>query len=65
MYDAKLWCGQEQQGCAQLLSKLACQIERNTTEIGVSQEVVQIVGQKLKHQAKVVPKHEVSLQVHC
>lgn len=31
----------------------------------VAEEVVQVVGQQLKHQAQVIPEHEVPLQVYC
>jgi hypothetical protein len=35
--------GQEQQGCAQLLCKLACQVQRHAPEVGVAQQVIQVV----------------------
>lgn len=61
MDDAELGRGQEEQRRAQLLSKLACQVERDAAEVGVTQEVIQVVGEKFKHQAQVVTEHEVPL----
>jgi hypothetical protein len=46
-----------------LLSKLPRQVERDAAEIGVPQQVVQVVGQQLEDQAEVVPPHEVVLQL--
>ena len=40
-------------------------VERDAAEVRVAQEVVQVVGEQLEHQAQVVPEHEVPLQVHC
>lgn len=64
MNDAELGGGQEEQGRAHLLRELARQVEGHAAEVGVPQQVVQVVGQHLKHQAQVVPEHEVALQMH-
>lgn len=58
MDDAELWRGQEQERRAKLLGKLASQVERNAAKVGVAQQVVQVVGQELEHQAQVVAPHE-------
>lgn len=41
--DAELGRGQEQQRSAKLLSKLPGQVERDATEVGVPQQVVEVV----------------------
>lgn len=61
--DAELRRSQEEQCCAHLLGELAGQVERDAAEVGVPQQVIQVVGQHLKHQTEVVSKHEVALQV--
>lgn len=48
MYDAQLGCGHEEEGHGQLLGKLPRQIETHASEVGVSQEVVQVVRQQLE-----------------
>lgn len=65
MNDAKLGRGQEEKRRAELLRQLPCQVQRDTPEMRVAQEVIQVVGKQLEHQAQVVPEHEVPLQVHC
>lgn len=65
MNDAELRRGQKEQCRAELLRQLPGQVQRDAAEVGVAQEVVQVVGQQLEHQAQVVPEHEVPLQVHC
>lgn len=65
MDDAELGRGQEKQRRAELLRQLPRQVQRDTAEVRVAQEVVQVVGKQLEHQAQVVPEHEVPLQVHC
>lgn len=53
--------GEEKQGRAQLLGKLARQIERDAAKVGVAQQIVEIVRKQLKHQAQVVAPHKVTL----
>ena len=65
MDDVELWRGQEQQRRAQLLGKLAREVERHPAEICVAQQVVEVVGEKLKDQTQVVAEGEVTLQLHC
>lgn len=60
----KFRCREEHQCCAQLLRKLPREIQRYAPEVGVPQEVVQVVGEQLKHQTEVIPPHEVSFQFH-
>lgn len=57
-------CGEEQQCCAELLRKLPSEIQRYASEVGVPQQVIQVVGQKLEHQTQMVPPHEMSFQFH-
>ncbi len=59
-----LWRGQEQQRRAQLLGKLACQVQRDATEIGVPEELVEVVGEKLEDETEMVPEHEVAFQAN-
>lgn len=65
MNDAELGCGQEEQRRAELLRQFPSQVQRDSTEVCVAQEVVQVVGKQFENQAQVVPEHEVPLQVHC
>lgn len=62
--DAQLRRGQEEQCGAQLLSELARQVQRHATEIGVPQQVVQVIGQHLEDQTQVVPEHEMAFQMN-
>ena len=57
--------GQEQQGSAELLGKLACQIQRDPAKIGVTQQLVEIVGEQFKDKTQVVTKHERALELYC
>ncbi len=56
--------GQKQERRAQLLGKLACQVQRDAAEVGVPEELVKVIGEKLKDQAEVVPEHEVTFQAN-
>lgn len=49
--------------CTELLCKFPGEVEGNSSEVGVPQQIVQIVAQQLKHQTEMVPKHKVTLQV--
>lgn len=51
--------------CTELLCKFPGEVEGNSSEIGVPQQIVQVVAQQLKHQTEMVPKHKVTLQVDC
>jgi len=51
--DVELRRREEQQGRAQLLCKLARQIQRDAAEVGVAQKVVQVVGEQLKDETQV------------
>ena len=62
--DLQLGRGQEAQRRAQLLRELPGERERDAAELGVSQQVEQVVGEQLEHQAQVVPPHEVVPQPH-
>lgn len=59
--DLDFRSGQEQQSSAQLLGKLSCQVQRDATKIGVPQQLIEVVGEQFKHQAKVIPIHKVPL----
>ena len=63
--DAELGRREEEQRGAELLRKLARQVERHAAEVGVAQEVVEVVGEQLKDEAEVLAEHEVALQSHC
>jgi len=51
--NVELRGGKEEQCCAKLLGKLARQIQRNTAEVCVTQQVVEVVGQQLKDETQV------------
>ena len=51
--------------CAELLCKFPGEIEGNSSEVGISQKVIEVVAQQLKHQTQMVPEHKVTLQVDC
>ena len=63
--DVELGRGQEQQRRAHLLRKLARQVEGDAAEVGVAQQVVQVIGEQLEDEAEMVAEHEVPLQFHC
>ena len=65
MDDVELRRSQEEQRRAQLLRKLARQVERDAAEVGVAQQVVQVVGEQLEDQTEVVTEHEVTLEFDC
>jgi len=65
VYDVEFGRREEQQRRAQLLRKLARQIQRDAAEVGVAQQVVQVVRQQLKHETQVRSEHELPLQLHC
>ena len=60
--DVEGGVGEKEQSCAQLLRKLASQVEGDTPEISVSEQLVEVIGEELKDKAQVVAKHEVALQ---
>jgi hypothetical protein len=62
VYNVKLGRSKKQQCCTQLLCKLACQVQRNTTEVCVSEQIIQVVRKQLKDEAQVVTEREVSFQ---
>lgn len=64
MNNPNLGSAKKEQSGAQLLSKLSCEVEGDASEVGVSEEVVQVVGEQLEDQAQVVLVHEVSLELH-
>jgi hypothetical protein len=43
MDNVELRRGEEQQGRAELLCKLACQVQRHAPKVGVAQQVIQVV----------------------
>ena len=62
MDDIHLWRGEVEKCRAELLGKLACQVQRDSTEVGVPEKLVEVVREKLKDKAEVVTKHKVTLQ---
>ena len=61
MYDLDIWGGEEKKSSAQLLGKLAREVQRHSSEAGVTKKLIEIVGEELKYQAKVIPVHKVPL----
>lgn len=64
MDDLDFWCGEEQEGRAQLLRKLASQVQRHASEVGIAQQLIKIVGEQLKYQTQMVTIHEVTLHAN-
>ena len=63
MDNFQLWRREKKERCSNLLSKFPSEVERNSSEVGVPEQVIQVVGEELEHQAQVVPPHEVVLQL--
>ena len=63
--DVEVGRAQEHERRAQLLRELARQVERHAAEVGVAQQVVQVVGEELEDETQVVAEHEVPLEFHC
>ena len=61
MDDLDVWGGEEEQGCAKLLGKLACQVEGDASEVSVAQQLVEIVRQQLEDKTEMVLVHETTL----
>ena len=59
------WVGgrEKEEGGGDLLSKFPSQVEGNSPEVGVPEQVVEVVGEQLEDQAQVVAPHEVVLQL--
>jgi len=51
--DVELGRREEQQRGAQLLRELARQVQRDATEVGVAQQVVEVVRQQLEDETEV------------
>ena len=51
--DVEFGRREEQQRGAQLLRKLACQVQRDAAEVCVAQQVVQVVGEQLEDETQV------------
>lgn len=69
--DRELLGGEELKSCAQLMSKLSCQIQRNSFEVSVSDEVVKVVREEFEDEAEVTQliggrtlAHEVAVHVN-
>ena len=62
MDDVEGGVGEKEQSRAELLRKLASQIEGDAPEISVSEQLVEVVGQEFEDEAQVTTKHEVALQ---
>jgi len=60
--DFHLGGGEEEERGGDLLGKLAREVERDAAEVGVAQQVIEVVGQQLEDQAEVVAPHEVVAQ---
>ena len=62
MYNLQFWCSKEQQRRAQLLRKLASQVQRDSTEVGVAQQVIEIAREQFKDEEIMIAKHKTSLE---
>ena len=62
MDDVEGGMGEKEQSSAELLRKLASQIEGDAPEISVPEQLIEVVGEELKHETQVTAKHEVALQ---
>lgn len=65
MYNLKLWSGEKQKGSTELLGKLPGQIEGDAPKVGITQQIIKVVGQQLEDQTQVIPPHEMPFQPHC
>ena len=63
MDNFQLGRGEEEERSGDLLCKFSSEVERHAPEVGVAQQVVQVVGEELEHQTQVVAPHEVVLQL--
>lgn len=59
--DLNLRSGEKEEGCAQLLGKLACQVQRDASKVGVAKQFVEVIGEKFKDQTEMVTIHKVTL----
>jgi len=64
VYNLQFRSSEEQQRRAQLLRKLARQIERHPAVVCVAQQVVKVVRQQLKDEEQMITKHKMSLQLN-
>lgn len=63
VYYVQFGCAKEQKSRAQLLRKFAREVQRDATEIGVPQQIVQIIRQQLKNEAQMIAPHKVTLEL--
>ena len=61
--DFQLRGREKEEGCGDLLSKFPSQVEGDSPEVGVPEQVVEVVGEQLEDQAEVVAPHKVVLQL--
>ena len=47
------------------MSKLAHEIKRDSTKVGVTNEIIEIEGQQLKDQTEMIPMLEMAHEFHC
>lgn len=61
MYDVEFGRCEEQQCSADLLCKLPRQVERDAAKIGISQKIIEVVGQHLENEAEMIVVDKVLL----
>ena len=61
--DAELVGDEEHEGGAELLREFAREVEGDAAEVGVAEQVVEVVGEELEDEAEVVAVHEVALEL--
>lgn len=64
VYDVEFGWREEQQRRADLLSELTCQVEWHTAKIGISQKIIEVVGEHLENEAEMIVMDKVLLQLH-
>ena len=62
--DLQFACREKHQRGQQLLAKLPRQVQGDPAKIALAQEVVEVVGEKLKYQAQMIAPHEIALHRH-
>ena len=60
MDDSHLGLAEEEKGRTELLCKLAREVDGDAPEASVTQEVVEVEGEQLKHQTQVTVPQEVT-----
>lgn len=64
VHHAHVGTGEKDQGSAELARKLEGEVEGDAAKVRVGEQLIEVVGEALKHQAPVALVRKVALQVH-